>query len=115
MGFSTLEVTLISSCCTLGGVLVAGIYSLRVKRNEYVNDYYKKVIDRRMAAYEALESLVINLKIAVLDDDKRPHHFLFAKYRWPEVHQQVFQVMSQALWLSDEAFENTVKLSALPT
>ena len=48
------------------GTVIAGLFSLRAKRNEYVNDYYKKVIDRRLAAYEQLESLIVSLRTTFL-------------------------------------------------
>jgi hypothetical protein len=34
------------------GALIAGVHNLRAKRNKYVNDYYKAVIQRRIVAYE---------------------------------------------------------------
>jgi len=39
------------------GAIITGLYSLRSRQNEYVNDYYKKVIQRRISAYEQLEYL----------------------------------------------------------
>ena len=44
------------------GATIAGAYNLRAKRNEYVNEYYKLVVRRRVEAYEKLENLIINLK-----------------------------------------------------
>lgn len=72
----TIAVSVISS--GLLSAVVAGLYSLRAKRNDYVNDYYKIVIQRRIAAYEALERLIFPLKTAVVDEeDNRSYHFLF--------------------------------------
>lgn len=96
------------------GALVAGAYALRGKRNEYINDYYKTVILRRLAAYEQLESLIIALKTAVLDSDNKPYHLLFSKDDdWESVHQLLFRVMSQSLWISEEAFVKTRDLNYL--
>ena len=96
------------------GALIAGIYTLRGKRNEYINDYYKTVIQRRLAAYEKLECLIAALKTAVLDSDNKPYHFLFSKDDdWGRVHQLLFPVMSQSLWISDEAFVRTRDLNYL--
>jgi len=96
------------------GALIAGAYTLRGKRNEYINDYYKTVIQRRLAAYEQLERLIVALKTSVLDTDNRPYHQLFSKDDdWESVHILLFQVMSQGLWISDEAFEKTRNLNYL--
>src|ERR1017187_10385053 len=108
MQLSPVQLALLSSALTLGGALftalIAGIYNLRAKRNEYVHDYYKRVIDRRIVAYEELENLIVNLKTAVLDEDGKPYHVLFSD-DWKDAYSHIFPVLSQALWLSDEAFE----------
>ena len=96
------------------GALIAGAYALRNKRNEYVNDYFKTVIHRRLAAYEQLESLIVALKTAVLDSDNKPYHFLFSKEGdWETAHGLLFKVMSQGMWVSEEAFEKTRDLNYL--
>ena len=98
------------------GTFITGFFSLRAKRNEYVNDYYKKVIDRRMAAYEQLESLIIPLKTAVLGEDNKPYHFLFSQDEASGLlpaHLILHGITSQALWLSDEAFQKTRELDRL--
>ena len=66
-------------CGGLLGAIIVGAYSLRAKRNEYLNDYYKKVIDRRVAAYEQLESLIVSLRTTFLGEDNKPYHFLFSQ------------------------------------
>jgi hypothetical protein len=111
-----IQLALISGGFALLGGLLGGAYSLRVKRNEYVNDYYKKVIDRRLAAYEQLESLIISLRTTFLGDDKKPYHLLFSQdgdggllQAYPMIHN----IAAQALWLSDEAFDKTKELNLL--
>jgi len=47
-----------SAISAIAGAVIAGAYALRAKKNEYVNDYYKTVITRGIAAYEQLESLI---------------------------------------------------------
>lgn len=96
------------------GALIVGFYNLWAKRNEFVNDYYKSVVRRRIEAYEQLEQLIIAIKTTVLDTDKRPYHLVFAKDDdWESAHRLVLNVIAQALWLSEEAFEKTRDLSYL--
>jgi hypothetical protein len=100
----------------LVGTLISGFFSLRVKRNEYVNDYYKKVIDRRMAAYEQLESGLSSLRTTFLGADKKPYHLLFSREEASGLmpaYQMLHDIGSQALWLSDEANEKTKELNKL--
>lgn len=97
----------------IGGMIV-GFYNLRIKRNEFINDYYKSIIKRRVEAYEQLERLIVALKSTVVGADKQPYHLLFAKDdNWESAHRLTFSVNSQALWLSDDAFERTRDLNYL--
>ena len=56
---------------------IVGLMNLRAKRNEYVNDYYKTVIKRRITPYEELEKFIVRLKASVVGDDNRPCHVMF--------------------------------------
>ncbi len=111
MWLAILSSSLLSGIC---GASIAGLYTLRAKRNDYVNDYYKTVIKRRIAAYEKLENLIVCLKAAVLDKDNRPYHLLFSRDDdWENAYKLLFTVTSQALWLSDETFIKIRDLSYL--
>ena len=58
--------------------LIGGWFSLRSKQAEYANIYYKMILERRMVAYEEVERLIGEIKIAVVDNDQRPYHLLFS-------------------------------------
>jgi hypothetical protein len=93
------------------GALIAGGYTLKGKQNEYINDYYKTIIQRRIAAYEQLERLIVWLKITVNDDDYRPYHILFSDDDDSEnIDKQLLSVMSQCLWYSEDTFKKTQEL-----
>ena len=94
--------------------LIAGWFSLRTTRNEYVNEYFKIVLSRRVNAYEEIEGLIANIKIAVLDKDQRPYHLLFSKDDDLDVvYLLLSRVMRHSLWLSDELFQLTRDLNVL--
>ena len=95
------------------GALIAGFFNLRSKRTEYINAYYKMVLERRVQAYEVVERLVTMIKIAVVDGDRRPYHILFSNNDEPAIYRQLLDVMSQALWLSDDLFQKTRDLNLL--
>lgn len=96
------------------GALIGGWFTLRGKRNDYANEYYKLVLARRMQAYEEVERLINMVKTAVLDRDGRPYHMLFSKDDDKQgVYDLLFAVMSKALWLSDELFELTREFNVL--
>jgi hypothetical protein len=100
------------------GALVAGIYNLRAKQNEYVNDYYKIVIQRRIAAYEQLEKMTIMpLKTTSADGmSDGLCHLPFSSEEPDEWNRNVVSLlfpMSQGLWLSDELWEKLRELNIL--
>ena len=87
------------------GALIAGAYALKNRQNEYVNEYYKTVIQRRITAYEQLENLIVSIKTCVLDKDNKPYHLLFSKADdWDNLYILIYKVISQSLWLSEDAF-----------
>jgi hypothetical protein len=103
-----MQTALVAAVSLVVGAVITGLYSLRAKRNEYVNDYYKTVIARRVTAYERLETLIVWLKTSVVDEnDNRPYHILFASddyEKWERAFFMLHENMSQGLWLSDEIF-----------
>lgn len=111
-------ITIITSWLGSGvlSAIFAGLYNLRAKQNEYVNDYYKNVIRRRMSAYEQLEQLLIWLKTAVIGEDIQPYHLLFASAK-EEDYQRVFELIQRVnahgLWLSDGALSKCRELSII--
>jgi hypothetical protein len=97
----------------LGGA-IAGFVTLRVARNQYVNDYYKTIVQRRLAAYEQIEHLINMLKTSVADDnDDKVYHLLFADGDSSKAFEVLFRVSSQSMWLSDEVVDETVNLNRM--
>lgn len=112
------QLALFSSAIAVGGILlgavVTGLYNLRSKRNEYANEYYKTVIQRRITAYEQLESLIVYFKASVVGTDNQAYHLPFSgENAKEELFKRFFSVMSQDLWLSDDAFLKTRDLNYL--
>lgn len=103
-----------SLVAALLGRIIAGFVALRVARNQYVNDYYKTVVQRRLAAYEQLERLIAMLKTSVADDsDNRVYHLLFAGGDNAKVFEATVRISSQSMWLSNEVIDETVTLNRL--
>jgi hypothetical protein len=113
-------VTIITSWLGSGlvGALVAGIYNLRAKQKEYVNDYYKMVIQKRITAYEQLEKMtIIPLKSALADGTSDGlYHVPFSSEEpddWDRNVISLLVVMSQGLWFSDELWKKLQELNVL--
>jgi hypothetical protein len=97
------------------GALISGWLTLRGKRNDYADAYYKMVLERRLEAQNEVEGLITLLKVAVHDDtDGRLYHMLFSKDDDREtVYKLLYDVLSKALWLSDDLFQLTRELNIL--
>jgi hypothetical protein len=96
------------------GALIAGWFTLRSKRTEYANTYYKLVLERRLAAYEQIERLIIAIKISVADDDQRLYHIIFSNEDdYAAEYKLLFAVMENAMWLSDDIFDVTREVNLL--
>jgi hypothetical protein len=109
-----LMVALIAMAGIIAGAVITGIYNLISNQRNYANDYFKTVVAKRIAAYEQLEKLIIDLKTAVLDTDKKPYHLIFCTADDKiAAHLAVGRVMNHALWLSDECFRKTQELNRL--
>ncbi|MCK9367415.1 MAG: hypothetical protein M0P72_09755 [Metallibacterium scheffleri] len=79
-----------------------------------MNTYYKLVLDRRIEAYGDVERLINMINTAVIGHDQRPYHLLFSKDDdHAAVYKMLGDVMSQALWLSDDLFQNIRELNVL--
>ncbi len=95
---------------------IVGVFTLRVKRKEYVNDYYKTIIHKRISAYEEVEKLIVGLKACHVADDNRPYHTLFSSEEtedWFRAFALIENAMSQGLWLTDDVFLTLAELNYL--
>jgi hypothetical protein len=96
---STVAAAIVSS-------IISGFYSKHVKQQDYVNEYYKLIIKRRIEAYEQLERLIVSLKMSILSEDKKPYHFLFSQGNDSSAaYTTVTNTLISALWMSNSAFE----------
>jgi hypothetical protein len=111
------QVALVSGSALFGvlvGALVSGYFTLRAKRNEYLNDFYKIVIAKRVDAYERVEARIQMYKCAVVDERSESYHYAFSSEKQ---HMNslicMADAMNRGLWLSDEIFDAIQKINYL--
>ena len=99
-------VTVLSSSIVSGTIvaIVAGWFSLRSKRHEYENAYFKMVLDKRIAAYTEVENFISGASVACVDDDNHPYHAMFLPREgsMPDFYVLLHKAMSGKFWLSDD-------------
>jgi hypothetical protein len=109
---TTLVISVLSSSAL--SALIAGVFAIRSKNTDYRNEYFKLVLRRRITAYEKVEALVPGIKTAVLDVDHRPYHLAFSSNESRiEFYVRVMDVLSTALWITDDLFGVIRRLNIL--
>jgi hypothetical protein len=113
--------SLLASAVVAGLVsaIVSGLIAWLVKDKEYKNDYYKKVIDKRIKAIEALETYVslFNTAQEVIDISNNQHrqlHTFFANKRDDEItHKAIEDITKSGIWYGVETSKKANKLSRI--
>ena len=115
--FYTLIVAVLSSSLLAAAFtsLATGLFSMYLKRKEYENDYFKEVVQRRLAAYEFIESQIAMLKSSVLDYDGRSYHLIFGMGRdqLAGFEQNLLLAISKGVWIGDETGDLLIELSRI--
>lgn len=95
-------VTVLSS--SVVSAIVAGWFSLRSKRNDYENAYFKMVLDKRVAAYAEVDKFISGASVASVDNNNRPYHAMFEprEQGLPDFYVLLHGAMSGKFWLSEE-------------
>lgn len=95
-------VTVLSS--SVVSAIVAGWFSLRSKRNDYENAYFKIVLDKRVAAYSEVDRFISGASVASVDNNNRPYHAMFKPHErgLPDFYVLLHGAMSGKFWLSDD-------------
>lgn len=100
---------------TIVSVIISSIVSIKLKQLDYKNEYYKKILDKRLNVYHHIENQIAVLKSSVLDDDGKAFHLIFSsgKEEFGEFQQNLFLAMSYSLWINDNTIDNLEKLNDL--
>lgn len=95
-------VTVLSS--SIVSAIVAGWFSLRSKRNEYENAYFRIVLDKRVTAYSEVDRFISGASVASVDSNNRFYHAMFEPHErgLPDFYVLLHGAMSGKFWLSDD-------------
>ncbi|MGB3869383.1 MAG: hypothetical protein WA937_07975 [Flavobacteriales bacterium] len=97
-------------------VLAAGISSLvswRISTLNYKREYYKKLIDRRLAAFDEVEKVVADLNTFVQRQDGTlcPFMCLGGPIRWDAFRFKLFSAQENRLWLGKKTSSSLTDLN----
>ncbi|MEQ9426735.1 MAG: hypothetical protein RJQ09_20090 [Cyclobacteriaceae bacterium] len=93
--------------------LLSSLVNFYFRKEDFKNEYYKIVIQKRLKAYEWLETQIASLKSSVLDEeDGKPYHLIFGYGResFMESIQQSMLANAHNLWLASKTNDLLTKL-----
>lgn len=105
---STLIATVLST-------IVSTIVAIKLKSLDYRNEYYKKILDKRLEAYKFLETQIAILKSTVLDSDGHPYHIIFS-YGKDELHQfqaNLIAAFAYGMWVHKDTLAEMENLNQI--
>lgn len=94
--------------------VITGLFVLRAKKSEYINQHFKALVQRRLNAYDEIELAINDLKTTVLGEDQRPYHQPFAtEESWAKVCLMLMNATAHPLWLSNDIFARLRELNKM--
>lgn len=85
-------------------------FTLKIKKLDYKNEYYKTLINKRLEAYQFVENQTAVLRNVALDElDNRAYHLMFAygEDKFIDFQSNIILANSKGLWI-DEETSNTL-------
>lgn len=102
--------TLVAAIIAAIASLTSAYISFKSKDKDFKNDYYKKIIDRRLIAYEALEGVVaafgrrrvIDIRTSVGISTQEVYAFFISDNEFDEFNKRLIDLHDKTLWFSIE-------------
>lgn len=107
-------ITLILTSSLISAILT-GIVNWLIQKKNYKNEYYKKLLDKRINAYEEVEELAAKLTAMVLTE-KGPTCNLFCHMGYDYFTEFLIYLrlpMRKSFWLSDTITQKLTELNIL--
>ena len=100
-----LEIALTSSLIA-GTVssLISYFFSIRLKKVEFKNNYFKEIINRRLDAYNQIDTFISHLKAVVVDEKTgEAYHFILGQnsQKFIEAQVNLQQSILKSLWIDE--------------
>jgi hypothetical protein len=93
--------------------VISYIISIRLKKLDFKNDYYKEILKKRLVAYEHIEIQLSILKTVMLGDDGNPYHFIFTEgeIKLVDYQKNLFMAVNKSLWIDPKTTKSLENLN----
>jgi len=95
--------------------IISYLTSIRLKKMDFKNEYYKEILKKRLHAYEFIENQIAIMKSVVLDDDGKPYHMIFGQgeSKFYEFQKNLMLAISYGLWIDNKTSETLDEINNL--
>lgn len=97
------------------GVIANKLFSEWQKRKDYKRDYYKKIIDKRMNAYENMAKVLGNIgtkAVYHVNGKDKEIYVCFDSYKsLDRANTEMMSVLNDIQWISPETYKNLYQLN----
>lgn len=100
---------------TVLSTLVSTVLAIKLKSLDYRNEYYKKILDKRLEAYKFLETQIAVLKSTVLDEDRQPYPmiFSFGESEFHKFQENLFAAIAYSIWIHQDTVTEMENLNQI--
>lgn len=113
MDWSTLVVAILTS--SVVGAVVSSLFSEWQKRNDYKRDYYKKIIDKRIDAYEKMAKVLGRIGTKAyysIDGENKEIYVCFENYESLEcANSELISILNEVQWISPQTYKELWRLN----
>ena len=98
------------------GALITGGVNWFINRKNYEDDYYKKIIDRRITAYEKINEILADLSFECTDNRETVGscHICFSNFNeFIKMGQKLQNISLYMTWISKEACSEILNLGSV--
>ena len=99
---TALEIGLAILGSSVLSTITASWFNWKLHNTNYKRDYYKKILERRISAYEKVNDLNLSLSTYVQMEDHVIHGFSSSEITFNFTTNKVYQCINENLWLSDD-------------
>ena len=103
----------------LSSSIIASIFtavvSLKLKNLDYKNEYSKKILDKRLKAYDCIENQIALMKTMVVNFDSNGYYLVFddKERNSTKIQQNFFNTMKNSIWINKKTVLLMEELSDL--
>lgn len=109
---STTEIILAIFSSSVISAIMTSYFNWKIHNSNYKKDYYKKLLDKRIDAYENLNSVANRLSDVVYTESGMVHGLLCGKLGFDLFKTELHKTMNKSFWLDDVTQHKLTELSA---